>query len=307
MVEILLAAYNGEKYLCEQLDSIMEQTFKDFVITIRDDGSTDSTPEIIEKYCKKYPSKIRALPAGDKPSADENFRYLIANANSGSYFCLCCQDDVWEPTKLEREMAVMKRAESISGERTPILVHCDMTITNEKLSLMEKSYVKFTNIKPEGFSLKTMLAENCVVSYTCMFNMALLAISRNIPDNAVSAAWWIALNAAAFGRVEFISEPLALYRQHEGNLHGAVGGRFTDIIKQNNKFGISKFATQKSYYQAEEFLKINESRLNPEKKKIIETYASFITAGKFKKVIQALFGGYAKNSLLASIIQAVNS
>jgi glycosyltransferase involved in cell wall biosynthesis len=307
MVEILLAAYNGEKYLREQLDSIFAQTFKDFIITVRDDGSSDGTLDIINEYRSKFPEKIKLLPSEGKNSREGNFKQLLRNANSGSYFCFCCQDDVWQPNKLEREMVVMRRIEGTAGERTPVLVHCDMAVTDEDLNVTEKSYVKFANIKPQGFSLKTMLAENCTIGTSCLFNMALLSLARNVPDNAVSAAWWVGLYAAVYGRVEFIDEPLVLYRQHGDNLHGAVGGRFTDILKNKSRLHSSKFDTQKSYYQAEEFLKANAGRINPEKQKIIETYASFVTASKGKKVMEALFGGYAKNSLLASIIQAVNS
>lgn len=309
MVEILLATYNGEKYLREQLDSILAQTYKDFFITVRDDGSTDGTKDILNEYAENYPEKFRMINTKSDEnfnSARNNFAILLQEAKGDDHFCLCCQDDVWMPDKLSKQMALMDAMEKKYGSGIPLLVHSDMEIVDENLQPLEKSYVKYANIQPEGFSLKKMLAENCTVGITCLFDTSLLAICRDIPDEAVSPEWWLGLHAAALGKIGYIDEPLVKYRQHPGSISGAVSGRFFDIIK-NGKFRNSKFDTQKSYYQAEAFLNANAKLLNAEKTKIIAKYASFISAGKFTKVMAALFGGYAKNSLLASIIQAANS
>ena len=189
MVEILLATYNGEKYLREQLDSILAQTYKDFFITVRDDGSTDGTKDILNEYAENYPDKFRMINTKSDESfnsARNNFAILLQEANGDDHFCLCCQDDVWMPDKLSKQMALMDAMEKKYGSGIPLLVHSDMEIVDENLQPLEKSYVKYANIQPEGFSLKKMLAENCTVGITCLFDTSLLAICRDIPSNTDS-------------------------------------------------------------------------------------------------------------------------
>src|SRR5574344_2457725 len=98
MIEILLATYNGEMYIREQLDSILNQTYKSFVISVRDDGSTDSTPEILAEYAGKYPDKFRIINTESSESfssARNNYSILMQETKDDDYFCFCAQDDVW--------------------------------------------------------------------------------------------------------------------------------------------------------------------------------------------------------------------
>ncbi len=309
MIEILMATYNGTNYLKKQLDSIMAQDYTDFVVTIRDDGSKDDTVKIIRSYMKKYPEKIRLIE--DEPSqynsAKGNFAKLMANATPDVYYCLCCQDDLWAPNKLSKQLTMMKQMEVMSGARTPILVHSDMEIIDFNDNVINSSYVKYANIKPDKFTLKRMMVENCIVGLSCMFNAPLMKLCKNIPDNAVSHDWWIGLYAVAIGKVAYIKEPLVCYRQHGDNTVGAVSGRGIDIIKNFKNISNSRFDTQKSYYQAMEFQNAAAKILNPDKLKIINDYAAFANKNKFMKVINVLCMGYTKNSIVGSIVQAINS
>jgi len=94
MIEILLATYNGEKFLQEQLDSILHQTFQDWRIVAHDDGSTDATLEILQQFQLEHPSKIHILDDGlSFGSARDNFEHLMKHA-AADYIMLCDQDDV---------------------------------------------------------------------------------------------------------------------------------------------------------------------------------------------------------------------
>ncbi len=309
MIEILMATYNGENHLKEQLDSIMAQDYTDFTVTVRDDGSTDGTLKIIRRFITKYPGKIRLFEDADTQynSAKSNFTQLIANAQPDCYYCLCCQDDIWKPDKLTKQFTKMKQMEALSGIRTPILVHSDMKIVNVNRNVLHKSYVRYANIKPNEFTLKRMLVENCVVGLTCMFNSALMMLVKNIPENAVSHEWWIGLYAVAIGKVAYIKEPLVEYRQHARNTVGAISGRGIDIIRNFKNISRNRFDTQKSYYQAAEFQKSAQKLLNSDKLKIISSYSALAYSKKIKKVIYVLCLGYTKHSIVGSVAQAINS
>ncbi|MBP1560962.1 MAG: glycosyltransferase family 2 protein [Oscillospiraceae bacterium] len=307
MIEILLATYNGEKYLRQQLDSILAQDYQDFVITVRDDGSKDGTLDIIEEYIEKNPKKIRLLETETEYNSQKsNFAQLLANAQPDCYYCLCCQDDVWKPNKLSKQLTMMKQCEAMTGARTPVLVHSDMEIVDENLNVIEKSYVKYVNINPENTSLKSELCENSIVGVSCMFNMSLLMLCRNIPENAVSHDWWMAIHAVAVGKIGYIKEPLVQYRRHEGNTSGIVSGRGFDILKNLKNRRMSRFEIQKSYYQAQDLQKCSAGILNGEKMKMAAEYSSLSTASKFKRVITIICMGYCKKGIIGTIIQAIN-
>ncbi len=82
LVTVLLATYNGERYLAEQIDSLLNQTFSDFKIIIRDDGSTDGTVNIINEYVSRFPKKISKLIGGPTGAASKNFFELLKSVNS---------------------------------------------------------------------------------------------------------------------------------------------------------------------------------------------------------------------------------
>ena len=102
-VQILLATYNGEKFLREQLESIINQEYKLWELLIHDDGSSDSTTSILNEYQNKYPKKVRLL-IDQKffSSASKNFFHLIENrSREANLYCLCDQDDIWHRRKLD--------------------------------------------------------------------------------------------------------------------------------------------------------------------------------------------------------------
>ena len=104
-VSILLSAYNGSKYIKEQLDSIFNQTYKNIEIIVRDDGSSDNTIEILKSYnIKPIDTKINLGAMG---SFEELLKYALQNSNS-DYFMFCDQDDVWDTKKVEKTLAKME-------------------------------------------------------------------------------------------------------------------------------------------------------------------------------------------------------
>lgn len=307
MVEILLATYNGEKYLRKQLDSLLAQDYKSFIITIRDDGSTDGTREIIDMYLESSPEKVKLLESKTEyKSVRSNFSELLKNA-TGDYIAFCDQDDIWEKTKLTKEMNAMIRVESAAGGRVPVLIHSDLAVVDEMLNPIAPSYMAYANIKPEKFTLKRALAENCVKSCTVIINAPMLSLCKHIPDNAISIDWWLTINAAAFCKMGYVKEPLVKYRQHPGNFSGARAGSSLALLKNSSEIRTMKFETQKSYYQAQEFMDKNPKGLTPEKLEIVRKYAELVNKNSFMKAVGIITGGYCKKGFVKTIAQLINS
>ena len=101
MVTVLLAAYNGEKYIRDQLESILNQTFDQLLVVISDDLSTDGTPAVIQEYEERYPGRVRSLKNSERSGSAQNNFFRLLTAASDEYVMLCDQDDVWLPDKVE--------------------------------------------------------------------------------------------------------------------------------------------------------------------------------------------------------------
>ncbi|HZK11905.1 MAG TPA: glycosyltransferase, partial [Atribacterota bacterium] len=121
-INILMATYNGEKYVSEQIESIINQSFTNWILLIRDDESTDNTMKILDKY-EKQESRI-AVIRDDLGNLGQclNFNEIMKNVKTDSYVMFSDQDDVWLPTKIEESVKEIKRLENIRGTETPILV-----------------------------------------------------------------------------------------------------------------------------------------------------------------------------------------
>lgn len=296
MIEILLATYNGEKYLSQQLDSILSQTYKDYHITIRDDGSSDNTMQIINNYISKFPLKITLLKDNlvcKTPCL--NFLTLMKNCKS-QYIALCDQDDVWKRNKLFLEYSKMKDLERINGINTPLLVHSDLSITDKNLDIKHKSFIKYKKLTRLS-NINRLLTENNITGCTCLFNKALLEFAIYMPKQIKIHDWWIGLIASCFGETGFINKPLVLYRQHNQNVIGA-SNTVTNVsdIKQSINY---------SYSQAKKMLLMFSEQMPVLKFKIIAIYCCFPIESKLYRIRNILFKGYQKNRLIKIIGQLI--
>jgi len=220
-VEILIATYNGEQYLIPQLDSILSQTYQDFRILIRDDGSTDSTLSIIQDYQNQHPEKIQLIRHdGSAPGLIQNFSKLI-ESSSAPYLMLSDQDDFWLPQKIEIMLNHLKHLEATTSPDTPILVHSDLIVVDSELNEIAKSFWRYIGINPERDSFPNLLVQNVVTGCASMFNRSLANLSIPIPPQAMMHDWWLALVASSLGALGKVETPTVLYRQHGANTLGA--------------------------------------------------------------------------------------
>lgn len=231
-IDILLGTYNGELYLADQIESILQQTYHDWRLLIRDDGSTDSTRDIIDRYARKFPSKIFTV-CDDKGNIGvvANFALLAALATS-EYILFADQDDIWLLDKIQRTLYQMVSAESQYGKHVPVLVHSDLLVANEQLEVIYPSFFHQQKLNPIKTQLNFLLIQNIVTGCTMMINQALLKAALPIPRGAIMHDWWFALVASAVGHIAYINKGTIKYRQHSRNLLGARSPGAVELLKK---------------------------------------------------------------------------
>ena len=274
MIEIILPTYNGYQYLEEQLKSIIIQKIKnDWSLLIRDDNSTDLTQNIIYNYQDKYPHKIFSINYSKKNlGITSNIACLLEQSKS-DYIMFCDQDDIWLPNKIETTLNKMLEMEKEYGKQTPILIHTDLKVVDNNLNLISPSFRNYQNIEPNPKNLlPRLLVQNFVTGCTMMINKPLRDLIIPIPTQAIMHDWWIALIAASFGKIAYISEPTVLYRQHQQNTVGARAWGINYIFSRAKNIKKIKIDIQKTILQARIFREIYQNKLSEEQLEIINTY-----------------------------------
>lgn len=223
-VYILLATYNGEAYIEEQLDSIVKQKLSNWRLIIRDDGSKDRTISIINKFAKFDERIIVIRDDINDRGAKNNFSTLLhcVKKYNPYYLCFSDQDDLWDSDKLLVEFEKIKEKENKFGPQTPILIHTDLEVVDENMRQICNSFMNYHGVAHKThMQLEYLLIQNFVTGCTLMFNRALFNLSVPIPKCVVMHDWWIALCASAFGYIFFIPDATVRYRQHASNVIGA--------------------------------------------------------------------------------------
>lgn len=269
---ILLSTYNGEKYIEEQLNSLLKQEGIELYILIRDDGSKDTTVSIIERFSENSSDSIRLLKA-DNLGAKASFFELLWIAerefSEFDYYAFCDQDDIWLPEKLSRAVTLLRNH---NNQALP-LMYCSATqMVDAKLSP-----IKLWPSPPrKQLSMYNALVENVAVGCTTVLNRkALEWIAPSPPanvDKLIMHDWWFYLCISTFGHVVFDQEPHILYRQHGSNVLGGQTNnwiskwkkRFRRYIKGNNHYIISK--------QAEEFWNSFQQLLDADKRHDLQQF-----------------------------------
>lgn len=222
VVCILLAAYNGEKFIEQQIDSILAQDYPNARIILSDDDSKDNTLEILKKYERDYPNRIVHYQSGRHfGSAHKHFLHLLTVFHNDPYIMFSDQDDVWHTDKVRKTLARMKELEA--DRQTPAMVHADLRVVDRQLNEIAPSFCKYSSINGNRTKLNQLLVQNVVTGCTVMMNrpLAELACTAMPEEGIVMHDWWIAILTAASGTIAFLDETLIDYRQHGSNSVGA--------------------------------------------------------------------------------------
>jgi glycosyltransferase involved in cell wall biosynthesis len=220
-VVILLSTYNGAKFLRAQLDSILNQSHRNLVVRVRDDGSTDATPEILREYARAYPSLD--VESGTNVGVVASYLHLLAQADgAGEFFAFADQDDVWLPTKIETAITAMRQRD----QTRPLLYFSAVEYVDADLNHLGYSRA------PRRLGFGNALVENVAVGATVVINEKArgTALTR-MPQNALMHDWWFYLFTTALGEVIYDPTPSMKYRQHDANVIGWQHG-FRHVVLQ---------------------------------------------------------------------------
>lgn len=270
---ILLSTYNGARFIDQQMSSIISQTFAHWQIFARDDGSSDETPQILQRWQNFLgPEKVIISHDNRSLGIQQSFLFLLKNAPNGHLFAFCDQDDIWLPHKLERAYHALS-----ASKDGPSLFCTSQILFNEKLTCFKT----INHLKREP-SLRNALVQNIVTGATCVINNE---ARNNIllirpPPNILHDWWSYAVVSAVGGHIIFDDMSQLLYRQHSENAIGATRSRTMRIQKA---FG------RGSKHFAECALKLAEClrhhpNLTKEAKILLEDFKKLKNFGLFSRI-----------------------
>lgn len=302
-VLILMATYNGGEFIETQLESLVAQSFSDWCLWIRDDGSSDDTVAKIRRYAG-LDERVRLWqPDGTRLGAAKGFSVLLERfSTDGEYLMFCDQDDFWEADKIEITLAKMHEMEAHSGRETPLLVHTDLSVADHELNVSATSFWRYQGLNPDAKGLHRLLVQNNVTGCTMMVNRALAVLACSVPAQAIMHDWWLATVAAAFGKIEHLPRPTMLYRQHGANDTGAKNYNIVYIVKKAFA-GLSEMKPSllKTQCQACAFLERYASRLVPDQYSMVKAYCHLSGQGYWMRRWHMLRFGFFKHGFFRNI------
>ena len=233
---ILLPILNGERYLSILLESLLAQTDSDWKLLIRDDGSSDGTPQLLESYGARD-ARIKVLPGRDHKGVAASFDLLLRSAlNDGAKQIFFCDgDDIWHPHKVESLKSQMGGLSREFGSHHPILIYTELRVVDAVGELVADSlidYAGWSRTEPDR-AHGVLLGGNFVTGCSVMLNRAAAELVTPIPPAAGLHDHWSALVVAWAGVLHFHPQALLDYRLHGGNTVGVRSRMrgFIDFVK----------------------------------------------------------------------------
>jgi glycosyltransferase involved in cell wall biosynthesis len=274
LVSIVLATFNGEKYLAEQIDSLFQQTYPNIEIIAIDDCSSDNTVSILEEYAIKH-NNMKVYVNDKNLGFIKNFE-KGCTLSSGDLIALCDQDDKWELEKITKMTAAL-------GAHA--IVYCDSLVCDEHLISKGIKISDLVNFKSWNNCLQ--LAVFCRIYAHAMlfkrtfFNKAYPFLPVIPPD------WWLPYLSTFNGGMKYLPEPLVLYRQHSDNVSGVVG-RKRKKAKKTNRSEAKRADIEKIRIRINAFYKACPNELVKEKKvlsEIAKSYQNFSLSNNIRRFV----------------------
>lgn len=311
-IVVCMATYNGEKFISEQIDSILNQSYSDFSLYISDDGSTDETLSIINRYINLDDRIILLNKHDSTGSAKKNFLYLLEHVE-GDLFLFCDQDDIWTNDHIELLINSYNDLDEKTKEN-PVVVHADCKIVNQNLDIISESLYDYLNFPPICYNKNFYFMYNNVTGGVSLINNVMKRFVFNNKkclyenlDSIFMHDMFFATIAAYFGKIISLDSKIQFYRQHESNVVGVSNAKSKKLLMKkiinivvNNKF--------KSYYEihnktienskkyAEFFLNYYFLQISDMDKNIIETFINIKKLTKLNRIKFLIRNGFTKKS-----------
>lgn len=273
-VLVLMSTYNGEKYLREQLDSIINQRNVEIEILVRDDGSTDSTINILKEYEKKY--NLRWFKGKNLKPA-KSFMELLNKADTADYYAFCDQDDYWLEDKLINAVEKLQEKETKNGK----LYFSALNVVDENLNELYKERV-ISNL-----DFKTEMIKNYATGCTMVFDKTLKDIvNRNTYD-------YIEMHDSLICKIAYLNDSYIyidedsyiLYRQHGDNVLGMSNNPIKIWKKRWKRFVNSSCESSNT---AKELLAIDNFNYSKDKRHFLELLANYKNNRQFKRELSKM-------------------
>ena len=304
-ITILLATYQGEKYLPFLLESLSCQTESRFQVLYQDDGSTDRTVSLLQTWSQKDDRFHPACQQGLHLGAVKNFFSLLQQSDS-DLVLLCDQDDIWEANKVESLVQTYNSFLSPHNPNIPVMVHSDASIINENGQLIADSFFRLEGWDPRALQLNRLLVQNNATGCMMLLNRPLVNLITHYGDPAKMFMhdWFIALTAASFGKVIFLDKPLTRYRQHENN---AIGASSVSLIRRGfralRERDKAKARIALTYSHARAFREAYDGVLPPESAQVIDAYLSTQNMPKLPRILSVRSQGCLMQSTITRLGQ----
>lgn len=299
--DVILAVWNGARYLSAMLDSLLSQTTRDFNILARDDGSRDGSLAILENYKPRFDGRLRVIAGEPSGSATANFAILMRETKA-DYVLFADQDDVWKPEKVELSLRSLKEAEAKYGRSTPIYFATDITVVNEDLQVISASYWKWKRLRPSMMSsLSQSLICVPIQGMASGINRALLDLANPVAEKAISHDWWTQLIAAAMGKVICDPTSTALYRVHGGNASIPKQVGVVPYLKLGLDASFLRRGLGRRIEQANALADALAGRMPPDQMKIIRRFTKLQSQGFVRRRWTLISGNYLYHDLVRSV------
>ena len=221
-VDVVLATWNGAPYLEQQLKSLERQSLRPTRVLVHDDGSTDGTLSILDRWIQAHRGWIELLaPLDSRLGPTQAFSRLLL-ASQAAYIALCDQDDIWSVDRLKVGLSQLqaKEAKSKLGQQQPLLLHSDATLIDAQGHQLNHSLWQWHQVNPQNCSLVRLAQRNQVTGCTILCNRSLLQRALPIPNEVVLHDWWLALVACHQHGLIACPQRLIKHRRHGANHSG---------------------------------------------------------------------------------------
>ncbi len=210
MVNVLISTYNGEKFIEEQLNSINRQSFQNFHVYIRDDGSQDHTVEIIRRWIKNTENENRYTLLVEKNLGFcGSFFELLKLAETGDFWAFCDQDDIWYEKKLERAIEIIQPTDN----NVPIAYHANFKLVNK-----DGKKIGYYHANKNKYSFRKSITSSICYGFAMVINRQMRdEVLKSNWHQIQSHDWYISMIAMGFGKLLFDDQEVAEHRMHESN------------------------------------------------------------------------------------------
>lgn len=278
-VTILLATYNGEAFIEQQLLSLLSQTYKNWILYVRDDQSTDKTVEIIEKYQIFDERIVRIRDFLGGLGCSRNFSHLLKYSKT-EFTIFCDQDDIW----LENKLEVLVKGITARNNAIPQLVYSMSYTYNPECKIGNVEIISPVTCL-QSFLFRAGGIQGCAA----IFNRKLGELMSSYQGYSIMHDFTLTFLALLFGEISLINKPLTLYRIHLRNVTGNRNKTKKDLyfhfFKKNREKGI---LNQYAFQTICEIVNQFGRNITPRKKKVLDVFLNFPNSGRFRMIYSVL-------------------